>query len=61
MNWAKFSVAEQSYRIIIFMFFFAYVAGLFNGPNQTLYVGCAVIMLGILLLINNAAFLTPET
>ena len=59
MNWVRFSLTA-AYGIIVFVFFFAYLAGFINTtnvPNDVLYVG-GLIMLGIILMM---AALTSES
>jgi len=50
MNWVRFGLTS-AYGVIVFVFFFAYLAGLLNTSNlanDVLYVG-GLIMLGIIL------------
>lgn len=50
VNWVRFGLTSV-YGLIVFMFFFAYLAGFVNTssvPNDILYVG-GIIMLGIIL------------
>ncbi len=59
MNWVRFGLTA-TYGIIVFIFFFAYLAGFVptsNVPNDILYVG-GLVMLGIVL---TMAALTSET
>jgi len=59
MNWVRFGLTG-TYGIIVFIFFFAYITGVFstaNVANDVLYVGF-IIMLGIVL---NMAGSTSES
>jgi hypothetical protein len=50
MNWVRFALTA-TYGIIVFMFFFAYLAGFVNTSNLSndiLYIG-GLIMVGIIL------------
>jgi hypothetical protein len=51
LNWVRFGLTA-AYGLIVFVFFFAYLAGFVNTsnlPNDILYVG-GLIMLGIILM-----------
>jgi len=59
MNWVRFGLTA-AYGIIVFIFFFAYIAGMVNTAdveNDIIYVG-GLIMLGIIL---TMAALTSES
>ena len=58
MNWVRFALTS-AYGLIVFVFFFAYLAGFINTSNianDVLYVG-GLVMLGIIL---TMAALTAE-